>query len=409
LGYIAKNEPETVKKNIVNVAEYGRFDDLLVLIGTPCERALIEYYKEQLDRDLNAMEQGGSVSLLAKWLPSINTSNREAVRNARVIARGFGFTDAEYRKTLSVLRSYIKILENNLRERDYTFQYEKQPSKALYKYRKAFIRNDSNRYGRFIRAAEQNPGLLKTETLTPYDVIAPIISKMVYGDGVDEDERRTMDVTWNSLEDFTGSDNSIAVVDGSGSMYYQYRGYSGFPAAVAQSLGIYFAERNKGAFGGRFITFSENPQLVEVKGRDIVEKVRYCMSYDECANTNIAATFDLILDTAVANNLGQEDIPETIYIISDMEFDCCAEDSSLTNFEAARIKFEMYGYKLPQIVFWNVDNRNRQQPVTMNETGTVLVSGCSPRIFSMIDKGTLDPYSFMMDVIMSGRYDRIVA
>ena len=406
LGYLAENEPETVKKNIENVAEYGRYDDLLVLMGTPCEDMLIEYLKAQLDKDINSVKEGGEVSLLAKWLPSVNASNKETVLTAKRIARKMGYKDAAYRRTLSALRSHIKIIENNLREKDYSFDYEKQASKALYKYRAAFYRNDQERYSAFLKKAESDPSAMHTGTLTPYDVVAPVIDRSMRRMGFTEDERHAMDVTWNALENFAGSENALAIVDGSGSMY---SGFRPLPAAVAQSLGIYFAEHNTGAFKGHFITFSTHPRLVEVKGRDIVEKMKYCMGYNECSNTDIAATFDLILRTAVKNHVKQEDMPAKLYIISDMEFDWCAGNSSLTNFEAAKRKYAEHGYKLPEIVFWNVYSRNRQQPVIMNEAGVKLVSGCTPQIFTMLKNDSLDPYHFMMEVISSKRYERIVA
>lgn len=155
------------------------------------------------------------------------------------------------------------------------------------------------------------------------------------------------------------------------------------PAEVALSLGIYFAERNKGAFRNHFITFSENPRLIEIKGRDIYDKVKYAASFNEVANTNIQKVFELILRTAVKNKLPQRDLPATVYIISDMEFDACTHDADATNFSYAKGLFGQHGYALPTLVFWNVASRNQQQPVTMNEKGAVLVSGTSPRVFSM--------------------------
>ena len=407
LTYLAVNEPESVRRNIVYIAEYGRFDDLLALIGTPCEADMMTYIKEQLDKDLQVLESGENVSLLAKWLPSVNASNAETVKNAKKIAKVMDMSDAQYRKTLTALRAQIKIIENNLREKDYSFEYEKQPSKALYKYRAAFLKNDNDRYNDFLTKAETEPSVMHTGTLTPYDVVSSVMSKGRSVNGITEAERHSMDVTWRSLEDYAGSENALAVVDGSGSMYWSYTKY--LPAAVAQSLGIYFAEHNKGAFKNHFITFSANPKLVEIKGRDIVEKVKYCMSYNECANTDISRTFDLILKTAVQNKVNQEDMPEKLYIISDMEFDSCAGNAKMSNFEHAKAEYERYGYKLPQIVFWNVASRNVQQPVTKNEQGVALVSGCSPQIFSMLSKDLLDPYAFMMDVLHSERYEKIAA
>ena len=184
------------------------------------------------------------------------------------------------------------------------------------------------------------------------------------------------------------------------------------PATVALSLGIYFAERNTGTFKNHFITFSENPQLVEIKGEDILDKLRYCHDYNEVANTNIQKVFELILNAAKKNNVPQEELPKKLYIVSDMEFDYCTKDASLTNFEYAKKLFEEAGYTLPEVVFWNVASRNRQQPVGKNEQGVALVSGCTPRLFSMIAEGNVSamtPYQIMLDVLGSERYEKIAA
>ena len=404
LSYLAKNHPDTVRKNIGNIAEYGRYDDILSLMDTACEQEAIAYIEETLKKDMKSMQAQDSVSLMAKWLPSVNTSSKEAVRLAKKIAKGMHMSDASYRRMLSSLRAYIKILENNLRTKDYSFSYEEQPSKALFKYRKAFIRNDEERYEAFMDKAISEPAVLKTGSLTPYDIVNTVIMNR---SGMAASERKVLDTTWNALEDYANSGNTLVVVDGSGSMYCNC--FATQPAAVAESLGIYFAERIKGAFANHFITFSANPRLVKVKGKDIFEKVKYCMSFNECSNTNIEKTFDLILRTAVKNGLKQSEMPSRLLIISDMEFDWCAENSSMTNFENAKAKFERAGYKLPQLVFWNVNSFNRQQPVTMNEQGVTLVSGMSPQIFSMLKEDNLNPYSFMMSVLSSARYERIAA
>ena len=401
LNWLAKNEPQSVRKNLTNVAEYGRYDDLLCLMGTPCEKEMLNVLKEQFENDKSALENGGEVSLLAKWLPSVNASNKQTVLYAKKIAKHFGLSDANYRKALVELRVHIKIIENNLREKDYTFDYSKQPSKALYKYRQAFIRNDSERYSQFLDKVTTGEAKLHTSTLMPYEIITPFFRR-----NVSDDERKAINATWISQQNFGNDENALAVIDGSGSMYC---GTDPMPATVALSLGIYFAERNKGAFKNHFITFSENPQLVEIKGEDILDKVRYCHNYNEIANTNIQKVFELILNASKKNSVPQDEMPKKLYIISDMEFDYCTEDSSLTNFEYAKNLFAEAGYKLPEIVFWNVASRNRQQPVTKNEQGVALVSGFTPRLFSMVAGGNINPYAFMLEVVDSERYAKITA
>ena len=401
LQWLAHNAPASVKKNIPYVAEFGRWDDLLSLLGTPCEKDAMLLIKKQLEADLESMDMGDDVSLLAKWLPSVNASNAQTVQYAKKIARFLGMTDATYRKTLVKLREHIRIIENSLREKDYSFDYSKQPSKAMFKYRKAFYRNDGERYGEFLGKVSRGEAQLHTGTLTPYEIIKPF-----FYEHVGDQEASAIDATWNAQEDFTRDENALVVIDGSGSMYSRT---DPMPATVALSLGIYYAERNTGAFHNHFITFSERPQLVEIKGETILEKVRYCHDYNEVANTNIQKVFELILRTAVKNNVPQSEMPSTLYIISDMEFDCCARGAELTNFEYAKKIFAEAGYDLPKVVFWNVQSRNKQQPVTQNEQGVALVSGCSPRIFSMLKSGILSPLGYMLDILGAERYEKIAA
>lgn len=404
LNWLAYNETSSAKKNIKYIAEYGRYDDLLVLFGTPCENEVIAYIEKNLQSDIITMNENGEVTLLAKWLPSVNASNSDTVKKAKHLAKKLGMTYGDYRKILSDLRSYIKIIENNLRERDYTFDYEKQPSKALFKYRQAFINNDSERYNSFLESVNAGEAKMNTAALMPYDIISPLCGWC--DKSMSAEQKRAIDITWNSLEDFCNGDNSLAVIDGSGSMY---GGITPTPISVALSLGIYFAEHNTGAFKNHFITFSHNPQLVEIKGKDIAEKVRYCKRFNEIANTNIQKVFELILHAAIKKNVPQSELPKTLYIISDMEFDYCATNAELTNFEYAKRLFEDNGYKLPNLVFWNVQSRNAQQPVKKNEQGVALVSGCTPRLFNMVMSGDLDPYTFMLQAINTERYEKIIA
>lgn len=398
LEWLAQNSPSTVSKNISLIPEYGRFDDLLSLIGTPCESSAIDAISSQLKADITA----DSPSLLAKWLPSVNASSPETRRKALTVAKGLGLSLRDYRRTLTDLRARLRLIENDLRTGDYTFDYSKQPSRAMLKYRQAFIRNDGERYLAFLDDVASGKTELHTGTLAPYDVIMPIFTRGEMDDG----ERKSLNTAWNALEDFTRGENSLAVVDCSGSMY---GGRTVYPVAAAVSLGIYFAEHNTGEYRNHFITFSAAPRLVEIKGSDIFEKVNYCATFNQAENTNLQAVFELILNTAVKHKIPQDEMPSSLYIISDMEFDDCTDDSSMTNFDYARKIFADNGYTLPQVVFWNVDSRNTQQPVTMNEQGVVLVSGLSPRVFAMIKSGNLSPYDFMLEVLSSERYAKITA
>lgn len=409
ISWLGNNEPKSIIKNIEYIAEYGRYDDLLSLLDTKCEKEVISFLKVQFDKDIDAMNSGKAVSLLGKWLPSVNASNKETVKTGKRIAKAFNLTDEKYRKSLSALRAKIKIIENNLREKDYTFDYKKQPSRALFKYRMAFMNNDNERYSEFLANVSNGKAKLNTNNIYPYELIEPYLStSFLHNEQITftEAEKETLNVTWTSFPDFCNDEDTLAVIDTSGSMYCCSKPT---PASVALSLGLYFAEHNKGKFKNHFIEFSNKPQLIEIKGETFADRLRYISQFNEIANTNIEAVFNLILDTAVKGNYSQEDLPKKLILISDMEFDYCVENANETNFNNAKKNFEEKGYKLPNIIFWNVASRNSNQPVTKNEQGVALVSGVTPRLFSMVASGELSPYKFMIETISNKRYAKIVA
>ncbi|MCF0112342.1 MAG: DUF2828 family protein, partial [Erysipelotrichaceae bacterium] len=294
---------------------------------------------------------------------------------------------------------------------DYTFDYAKQPSRAMFKYRQAFFRNDKERYLDFMNSVSNGEATMHADNVSPYELVESCLHDFRWHIGycvkeLSESEEKALNATWDSLPDYGGNENILAVIDTSGSMYSCF---NPMPASVALSLGLYFAGRNTGMFRNHFIEFSARPQLIELKGETFTDQLRYVASFNEVANTNLEAVFDMILDTAVKNKVSQEELPAKLVIISDMEFDECVENAGLSNFENAKKKYETYGYTLPEIVFWNVESRNRQQPVTMNEQGVALVSGVTPRLFAMVAGGTLSPYAFMTDTLYNERYACITA
>ena len=405
LRHLAAYAPACVEKNLPLIPEYGRWDDVLALFGTPLESAAVRLIRKQLESDLGASQKGEDVSLLAKWLPSVNTSSRETRAKARHLAASFGMQEAEYRKMLVRLRRCIRIIEDHLRTKDYSFDYAKQPSKAMFKYREAFRRNDAKRYEAFLERVARGNETLHTGTLYPYEVIRPLCH-WDSGRGLSAEASRTLDITWKALPDYTHGENALVVLDGSASMY---GGGEPLPACVALSLAVYFAERNEGAFRDHFITFSRKPRILQIKGATIADKISYCRTFNEVANTNLEGVFRLLLRAAVSGGVPQQEMPEVLYIITDMEFDACTENASVTNFEQAKKMFAEAGYRLPRIVFWNVQSRRQQQPVKMNEQGVMLVSGCSPSVFSMVVEDRITPYEYMEKVLASERYAAIQA
>lgn len=384
---IVKSLPILIQDKIVDyVPEYGRYDDLLSFSGG----GVIALIKRQLAKDEADMKIGDSISLLAKWLPSENTSSKETRAHAKAILEALELKPAQYRKKLSALRKYIKLLEQQMSAKEWSaIDYEKIPSQAHRKHIGAFKRNDEARYNEYLEAVNKGEKKIKTDTLFTYEVF----------DLVEEGKEDTANAMWKNLPDYTKGKNALVIADVSGSM-------SGRPMSISVSLALYFAERNKGMFNNYFMTFSEAPQLVRVLGDTLTEKLGNIENARWDMNTNIQAAFYAILQAAIDGKASQDEMPSILYIVSDMEFDSATEDNSETNFEHAKKMFENAGYKLPHVVFWNVDSRNDQSPATMYDNNVTLISGSSQSTFRYALEGKT-PLESMNDILNSERYSSI--
>lgn len=404
IKYLANNHTDTMRKNIELIPEFGRWDDVYALFNTKLESEIITLIKNQLNKDLTSEKP----SLLAKWLKSENTSSKESRILANKTRELLGMTPKSYRKTLSLLRKRINIVESKISKKNYKeIDYSKVPSNASLKYRQAFYRNDEERYSEYLDLLSKGKVKVNTKALYPYQLVSKALGYP------SAEEKQLLNSMWDNLPDFIGdnNENNIAVVDTSGSM-------SGTPMEVAISLGLYLAERNKGAFKNHFITFADNPELVEVVGSNFCEKVNNISNANWGMSTNIEATFNLILNTAIKNKLPQEELPSRIFIISDMEFnqiennywswECVKTRNDTVLFQQIRERFEYYGYKMPRLVFWNVDSRNDNIPMTMNDDGVQLVSGANPILFeTLLHNEFIGAYEIMLKEIGKERYNCI--
>lgn len=402
--------PESARKNVRWISEFGRWDDLMCLMGTPCQEEVVQVIRQQLEKDLDAIarreagELGAPVSLLGKWLPSANTSSARTRGQARVLIKALGMDAREYRKMLTKLRANSCITERYLTNHQVgKIQYEAVPAKAMLTYRGAFHRKDKQRFDSYVEAAARGEAKIHCDTLFPYEILRPYFTSYHI-----PAQKAVLDALWNNLPKEIGSQNAIAVVDTSGSMYWSCYG-TPKPALISQALGIYFAERCQGVFRNHLITFESTPHLVELHGRNLLEKLRYVQSLPWTGSTNLEAVFDLILRTAVDSNARQEEMPAVLYIISDTEFDCAICDPDKTVYENAREKFEAFGYQMPAVVFQNVKSWQMQAPVTAHTRGTALVSGAGTASMKEKFDGNVTPLSHMLKVLNSKRYKVIHA
>ena len=396
LHNLAITNPEVVRKNIRNIPEYGRWDDLYCLMDTPVEKDAFEFIGKQLSLDMSCK----TPSLLAKWLKSENTSSKESRALGYKTRVALGLTARTYRKMLSKLRANINVLERLMSAQRWDeIEFDKIPSRAGLIYKNAFARHDVERYKAF---AEDKNTKVNAKALYPYEVIHKVREFSRYN--IKSTDRLMLDKYWEGLADYihNASFNGIVVADVSGSMY-------GTPIEVAISLALMCAEKCSGPYHNHFLTFSRNPKLQAVIGDDIYDKVWNLDRADWDMNTDIEALFDLVLETAVMNCAKQEDIPGTLIIVSDMEFDSCCYGSNRveTLMETMERKWLRAGYKLPSLVFWNVSARNDRIPMKV-QNGVTLVSGFSSVLFEQIIKGKT-AWDLVLDKLLSERYKAVVA
>lgn len=407
-AWLARNYPDIARKNLVNVVEFGRWDDLLVLENTKLWDDVIEMIDTQLISDLVNFNKDTGISLLAKWLPSVNTSSKESVRLGKKIARALGMSDKKYRKILSKLRKHLDVVERKLCNKDYTnIDYEKVPSRAAMIYRNTFRKKDESRYQAYLNAVKNGEKHINSSVLYPYDIVRPMFNSY-NSSGIIEDD--TLDAQWNALPNYLKNNihNGLVVCDVSGSMYESYS-KNVMPICVSVSLAIYFAERNVGPFQNYFMTFSERPKLQKINGKTIFEKVRSLTRSNWGYNTDLQSVFDEILLTAKKNSLVQADLPDVVYIISDMQFDHACPENDVVNFVSIDNKFNEAGYTRPRLVFWNVNaSGNKQFTVTVDDHGTCMVSGCSPVILqSVLDGEIVTPFDVLLKTVNAERYECI--
>jgi len=378
---MARDYPEYLIPLLDLIPVYGRYDDLWCLLDTDLSDKVLDIVISQLRSDIDGVKHKKPISLLAKWLPSANASSVTTKRYANLVRRRLGVSERDYRLTLSRLRSYLDVVERKMSAKQWgEIAYETVPSRANLIYNSAFLRNDELRRRDFLSKVEKGEKKINAGTLYPHDIVAKYTTSG-WGRSVRPYDQ-TLEALWEALPDTVqGCGNTIVVADGSGSMTSRVGKDSNVSALdVANALAIYFAERSFGQFRDKYITFSEHPQLVDLSGgQSLREKLMIANKYDECANTNIEAVFDLILDTAVHNHM-----PHL--------FD-----------EIAR-RYQEAGYQLPRLVFWNVNSRTGTIPVIENELGVALVSGFSVNIVNMVMSNKTDPYECLLDALNAERY-----
>lgn len=398
LRYSATKRPEVMAFNLPCIPVYGRWDDLYYLIGTPVEEDAWKLMKIQLELDIQDMEAGKPISLLAKWLKKANSSNKNTKVLGIYTAKKLGYSIYDYKRICSKLRKYLDVTEIKMSSGQWEkIDYQKVPSRAMLIYRKAFLKHDESRFQKYLEAVKKGEVKIHAGTLYPYDIVEKILYQ--------QDRSPVLDAQWNAQPDYVkGGADFLVMADVSGSM-------SGRPMASSIALAIYFAERNPGAYHNLFMTFSTNPQICELKGDNIFEKVAFLHRSPWGFNTNFEAAMQLVLDVAVRNRCTQEELPKALICVTDMEFDYASRSMDRkTYYQHIQEMFRNAGYKhAPTLVFWNVNARNDVFHGDSADEGLILVGGQSASTFENLvrflnQEKILTATDFMYEVLNGERY-----
>lgn len=383
LNVLVEHQDKVLEQIIPLIPELGRWDDVLIFEGT-------KFQAQAFDLITKALADGNG--LCAKWLPR-QGKTASALRKHMKIK-----TPREYRKMLVELTN---VVETQMCAKQWDqIDFEKVPSVAAARYQKAFGRNAEKEYEEYKAKLEKGEAKINASVVYPYDVVKSV----THGDGV------VASAQWNALPNYLeGSEERfLPIVDVSGSMSCKVGGATSKSETtcmdVAVSLGLYLSERGKGVLKDVFMTFSEQPQLIRLEGT-LQQRVASLKKAPWGMSTNIQAVFNTLLGVAKQYSVPANEMPTKLLIVSDMQFNSCIRDGNqVTAYQAFKQAYEESGYRLPQIVFWNVNCSSGTVPVTKGTEGTALVSGFSPAIMKSLLSGGMTPESVMLDAVMKDRY-----
>ena len=397
IRYMAEYHPEALRPNLDLIGVFGRYDDLYELIGTPLEDDMWAAMKKQFEEDLQNLNAGNTISLLAKWIKTADASSPATRTLGILTAQKLGYPVYNFKRIVRNMRKQIGVVESLMSSGKWDeIKYPEVPSRAMMIYRNAFMKHDPEGFSDFINKTEKGESKINASTLFPYDIVEKFLYK--------REDSKVLEAQWKALPDYVENGTNVLVMaDVSGSMSWN----GGRPMATSIGLAIYFSERNVGAYHNLFMTFSSSPETVVLKGKTLAQKIRNAANASWSGSTDLKAAFEKVLDIAEKNNVTQEEMPKAIVVISDMEIDYCG-NRNWSFYDKMENKFRKAGYAIPNIIFWNVDSRHNAFHADSKRMGVQLASGLSVTVFKQILQNLgYNPVEAMENVINSKRYDCI--
>lgn len=404
-------------KNMVNIVEFGSWKDLLDIFDrTSKPKAKVDiaqYIYDNIQVDIKLMNEGKIPSLLAKWLPTINSKSKHTKRKAKTLIQILPKLDFDYRNYCVNARKMLKVVERNIAQQTFNeINYSGVPSRCMLFNRELFKTKDTEHFKAYLESLKKGETKINSSVLFPSDITGKYFDKLNISywnnEGITGGVDTVLEEQWKALPNYmTEPLNALCVVDTSGSM-------EGTPMNVATALGIYIAERNPSkTFRNKCLEFSHNVHFINFsKAKTLREKLG-CYNY-EVADTNIEKVFNLILNTAKKNNLEQKDLPTHLIILSDMQFNSATslsswefKDEFKTLMEKLRDRYEESGYELPQIIYWNLAVRQPNFPEIAKD-GVCYVSGYSPAVMkAVLNTEMLTPVEVVKNAVLIDRYKNV--
>lgn len=419
LRWMATNHPSIIKKNLDNIVFFGRWDDLYTLVATPCEKEMWNLVRAQWLEDVANFQQKKPISIMAKWLKSVNTSSEESCALGRKTARELGISEKEYRKALSKFRNYLNVCERRMSKKEWKkIVYSEVPSYAMKRYCKAFAKNDEERFTSYKMSLEKkmedgtiSSKDIKSTVMYPMDIVKTYLnhsrSSSFYGYKTVGTVDTVLEAQWKTLPNYIEGENNVLVMaDVSGSMTINNME----PMSASIGLATYFAERNHGAYKNKYMSFSSDPSFIELNSTwNLATKINAVMKTEVGYSTNLERAFMTILNTAKINKVAPEDMPKALIVISDMEIDSYCRGYGLDFLSEMNQRFVSAGYEPMRVIFFNVEARANHYHASSSNPYVQFYSGFSASTFKDIMKSiTMNAYDAMVNTLQDSMYDRVI-
>ena len=432
INLLVKQGDESVERAVLSnlhlLKDYGRFLDLIELdalcSNVHLTNTVVKIMADQVIEDKAALETGDyhNLSLVAKWIPSENAkwdrktrlldhiipvvfSNVESVANFHKDKKTRNYFYKRWRtEYITPLRTVLKIVERHMCLDEWDqIKFSAVPSRAMLKLRKAFKKHTPELFEQWLLELKTGKSKVNAKQLDPHELVSQYLTKHI-------DEDPVIEAQWTALvqsvKDKGQLKGALALPDVSGSM-------DGQPMEIAIALGLLISSVAAEPFKGALLPFSTKPTFFDLDVTDTLHKnVAKVAQMEWQGSTDLQAAFRQILTRAIQHKVAKENMPTTLYIISDMQFNE-ADNKYMTNYQSLKVQYEQAGYDIPSIVFWNVNSSVSiadEIPINnVNEANVALVSGFSPSLLQFImNCKDLTPYNLMRSVIDSERYDPVV-